>query len=87
MSRSLDRQPHLRIWAADRPGYIVMGVCTKCRRVAPFPIDALIKRFGEIYPVEQALMKLHCAGCQTWGRDIEPRWFRLCDLGCPRQRG
>lgn len=71
----------------DRPGYIAMAVCSKCGRMAPLPIDELIRRYGELYPVEMALVKVRCTGCQNWGRNIEPKWLRLCDPGCPRQRG
>ena len=67
------------------PGWIQVGFCP-CGHMAPIPIDRLIRRYGELMPVEQAMMRLRCAKCGEIGT-VRPRTMRLCEPGCPRQRG
>jgi len=53
--------------------------------MAGLPVRQLIRRYGDLYPVEDALISLRCDDCGS--RGVTARLARLCDPGCPRQRG
>ena len=40
-----------------------MAICRGCGRMSPLPIDRLVQRFGDLFPVEIALTFVMCAGC------------------------
>ena len=48
------------------------------------PVDALIRKFGDLELVEFALVGLKCIACGHIGASA--LMLRLCDPGCPRQR-
>ena len=77
------RLRHMQATAA--PGWVQVAVCL-CGRTAPIPVDRLIKRYGELMPVEQAMTRLRCAKCGEIGT-AEHKAMRLCEPGYPRQRG
>jgi hypothetical protein len=62
-----------------------LASCNSCRRKAPLPIDALIRRFGDLALVEFSLVGLKCSECGHLGASA--LMLRLCEPGCPRQRG
>jgi hypothetical protein len=53
--------------------------------MAGLPVRQLLKRFGELFPVEHAMFKLKCDECGS--TKVAPRLARLCDPGCQRRRG
>jgi hypothetical protein len=66
-------------------GWIQIAACP-CGHMAPIPVDRLIKRYGELLPVDQAMMRLRCAKCGEVGT-AKAKNMRLCEPGCPKQRG
>jgi hypothetical protein len=59
-------------------------VLHKCRHKGPLPVDALIRKFGDLALVEFALVGLKCTACGHIGASA--LMLRLCEPGCPRQR-
>lgn len=53
------------------------------RRV--LPVAALLKRFGELLLIEEALSDIKCAECGK--SDAEAKTMQLCDPGCPEAQG
>ena len=82
-SDRIQRLSHLRTTA---PGFLRIAWCKSCSHMAPFPLGVLIRRLGETHPVEAALWRLRCEACGARG-GAEARLLRLCDPGCPKQRG
>jgi hypothetical protein len=76
------RVRHLR---CDAPGWVSVLVCRKCGHVSGLPYGLLLRRFGELFPAEQALGWCKC--CRCGAADPEARQAKLCDPGCGRQRG
>jgi hypothetical protein len=37
-----------------------MAVCLTCRHMAPLPVRDLVRRYGDLCPVEMALLHLRC---------------------------
>ena len=66
-------------------GYVQTVRCRTCGHLAALPVAALLKRFGELTPIDRIRDRIPCSVCQ--GHAIEIRMMRLCDPGCPRQRG
>lgn len=85
-SRNPDRIPRLRSLNQRVPGFIQVGICGGCGYMAALPLAALLRRYGELYPVESAMMNVRCTDCGEAGK-TQPRIVRLCDRGCPKQRG
>lgn len=56
--------------------------CRSCGHQATLPVDALIRRFGELQPIGFALQHLRCTRCEA--SDVEWRMARLCDPGAAR---
>ncbi len=77
------RLRHLR--QPPGPGYIRVARCSDCRHMGPLPVEQLIRRFGELIPVEMAMVHLRCTACG--GRKVQHQMVRLCEPSCPKQRG
>ena len=84
--RNPDRVPRLRALKVTPPGFVRLGVCTACGYHAALPVVALLARYGELYPQEGAFLHLRCGSCAEVSKTVA-RLLRLCDPGCPRQRG
>lgn len=84
MGKDHTRQPRLRSLRQTPPGWIRLARCQGCGHQATLPIEALIRRWGELHLVEFALHSLRCTACGA--RDVRHSMLRLCDPGCPRQR-
>jgi hypothetical protein len=52
--------------------------------MAPLPVDALIRKFGDLALIEFAMVGLTCRACGH--RGAQALMLRLCDPGCPKQR-
>lgn len=83
-ARDRDRLPRLRTLAVTPPGHVRMGRCLGCGYQAALPVALLLARFGELYPVELAIGRLHPTSCG--GRKIESLLARLCSPDCLRRR-
>ncbi len=83
--RNPDREPRLMSLEKVPPGYVWLAVCMACDHRATLPVATLLARFGPVYPVDKALSRLRCSACQVV--KVDARLFRLCEPGCPRQRG
>lgn len=80
-----NRQPRLRSLRDTAPGWIRLARCQACRHQGLLPVDALIRKWGDLHPIEFALLSLRCTECGA--RDVRHTMVRLCEPGCPRQRG
>ena len=80
-----DRHRRLRNLRDTPPGNVWMGKC-KCGHLAPLPVAALIRRYGELFPIEQAMFHVKCSACGKSGTS-ETKLLRLCEPGCGRHRG
>jgi hypothetical protein len=74
----------LRAWRETMPGHVRLVVCAACGHTAPLPIHELIRRFGELYPIDSALPHLCCSKCQA--AKIRIKLARLCDPACRHWR-
>lgn len=83
MARRNDRRQTLRDALHPPPGYIWLAFCRACRRSTSLPVGALVRRYGELWAIDDALSVLRCVGCDK--RDVEAHLVRLCDPGCPRR--
>ena len=84
-SRNSDRIPRLGSLTRTGPGWLWLAVCRECGHRGALPVAQLIRRWGELLPIESAMQHLKCSEC---GRgSVEARNVRLCEPGCPRQRG
>jgi len=79
-----DRTPRLFGLRQTPPGFVRMAVCLNCRHMAPLPVRDLVRRFGELCPVEMALLHLRCEECEQ--SKVEARLIPLCEPGCRRWR-
>jgi hypothetical protein len=82
--RASDRLPRLAGWRQTPQGFVRMAVCLNCRHMAPLPMRELLRRFGELCPVEMALLHLRCEECQQ--SKVEARLIPLCEPGCRNWR-
>ena len=80
-----NRQPRLRSLRNTAPGWIRLARCQTCGHQGLLPVEALIRKWGDLHLVEFALLSLRCTECGA--RDVRHTMIRLCELGCPRQRG
>lgn len=85
MTRLSDRHSRLRNLRTVPSGNVWMAKCG-CGHLAPLPVASLIKRYGELLPIEAALFHLTCSACGRSGA-AEVKLIRLCDPGCGRYRG
>ena len=79
-SRYPDRIPSLRFLCRTAHGFVRTAICLNCRHMAPLPIRNLVRRFGELYPIDEALMTLRCEECGQ--SKVEARLIPLCEPGC-----
>jgi hypothetical protein len=83
--KSMSRMMRLRSMREPGPGHLWMAVCQHCGHMGAIPVRQLIRRYGELYPIDTVMMTLKCDEC---GKSrAEPPLCRLCDPGCGRQRG
>ena len=80
-----DRHCRLRNLQDAPRGNVWMAKC-RCGHLAPLPVAALIKRYGELLPIEQAMFHAKCSACGKSGT-AEAKLLLLCELGCGRHRG
>lgn len=78
-----NRQPRLASLRDTPKGWLRLATCTRCGRQGTLPIEALIRKNGELAMVEFALLGLACSGCGNRGATAS--MVRLCDPGCPRR--
>lgn len=84
-ARDPNRQPLLRSIRDCLPGWIRLVRCNACGHQGMLPAARLLKKHGELALVEFALVGLKCSECAEYGATM--RMVRLCEPGCPRQRG
>ena len=80
-----NRRPKLRSLTQTPPGWIWLAACNSCGHRGPMPVHQLIRKFEELHVVKFALISLKCTACG--GRGASALMLKLCDPGCPRQRG
>ena len=85
MAHIHDRYSRLRNLQDAPRGNVWMAKC-RCGHLAPLPVAVLIKRFGELFPIEQAMFHVKCSSCSKSGM-AEAKLLRLCEPGCGRHRG
>ncbi len=78
-----NRQPRLASLRNTPDGWLRLATCTRCGRKATLPIEALIRKNGELAMVAFALLDLACSACGNRGATAS--LVRLCDPGCPRR--
>ena len=78
-----NRQPRLSSLRTTPEGWLRLATCTKCGRQATLPVEALIRKHGELAMVEFTLVDLLCIGCGNRGATAS--MVRLCSPGCPRR--
>ena len=83
-SRASGRIPRLSSLRRTPAGHVRMAACLGCGHMAPLPVRELIRRYGELVPLEMALLHLRCEECQ--GSKVEARLVPLCESGCRRWR-
>jgi len=81
---ALDRHPRLRSWRQTPQGFVRMAVCLNCRHMAPLPVCDLVRRYGELCPIEMAVLHLRCEECRQ--TKVEARLMPLCEPGCRKWR-
>jgi len=84
--RNSDRVLRLKALTQAAPGWIWTARCGACGRLAGLPVGQLLEQFGEAHPVDMAMLKVRCIGCNQTGQ-VTARLARLCDPGCGRVRG
>jgi hypothetical protein len=78
-SRSPDRTLRLATLKNTPRGYVRMAVCLNCQHMAPLPVRDLVRRYGDLFPAEMALLRLRCEECQQ--SKVEPSWCRFASPG------
>lgn len=79
------RQRRLRSLREVAPGRLWVALCRGCGHRGALPVAQLLARWGDLLPVDAALARMRCS---AYGRyEVKARLLRLCDPGCPRQRG
>ena len=81
-----DRIMRLRSLRNAAPGWVWVACCSACGHMAGLPVRQLLDQFGELYPVDAAMMKLRCTACDQGGQ-VTARLGRLCNPGCRNWRG
>ena len=79
-----DRQSRLRNLRDTPPGNVWMAKC-RCGHLTPLPVAALIRRYGELFPIKAAMFHVRCSACGKSGTS-ETKLLRLCEPGCGRWR-
>ena len=69
----------------DTPGWVALAVCRKCGHRNALPYDRIVKRFGEAFDAEMAMVFVRCSRCGA--TCPEAQRAKLCEPGCGRQRG
>jgi hypothetical protein len=54
--RDPNRIRRVRHLKSTAPGWIAVVICRKCGHMAALPYDRLLKRFGELFPADDALI-------------------------------
>ena len=85
-SRNADRVLRLKALKQAAPGWIWTARCGACGRIALIKISQLLERFGDAHPVDVAMLKVRCTGCNQTG-PVTAKLAGLCDPGCGRARG
>jgi hypothetical protein len=80
-----NRQPRLRSLRNTAPGWLRLARRQKCGHQRLLPVEALIRKWGDLHLVEFALLSLRCTECGA--RDVRHTIIRLCEPRGPRQRG
>lgn len=80
-----DRTPRLRDWGVAIHGMLRAARCRSCGHVAALPVAQLLRRFDGRTPIADLQARMVCSACG--GRSVDVRTIRLCEPGCPRQRG
>ncbi len=83
-SRSPDRTLRLITLKQTPRGFVRMAVCVNCQHMAPLPVRDLVRRYGDLFPAELALLRLRCEECQH--SKVEAKLIPLCEPGCRRWR-
>ncbi len=78
-----NRQPKLHSLRDTPPGWIRLATSTQCQRQAMLPVDALIRKHGDLALIEFSLLGLVCSQCGNRGATAS--MVRLCSPGCPRR--
>lgn len=84
-ARNPHRIPRLYSLRTTPPGFVRLAVCRNCGHMAPLPLRDMIRRYGELFPIDEVLWRLRCEDCRA--REVEMRLARLCDPGCRNWRG
>jgi hypothetical protein len=80
-----DRTPRLRDWSRLSGNSVQVARCRACGHLAALPVALLLQRYDALTPIELVRERITCSSCRS--REIDIRVMRLCDPGCPRQRG
>ena len=83
--KDANRQPRLGSVRDTPRGWIRLVACNTCGHRGVLPADRLLRKHGELALVEFALAGIRCGSCG--GRGATLSMVRLCEPGCPRQRG
>ena len=83
-SRAFDRIQRLSSLQRTPRGFVRMAACLACGHLAPLPVRDLVRRYGEMCPVEMALLHLRCEDCSQ--SKVEARLIPLCEPGCRKWR-
>lgn len=81
-ARNPDRIPRLISWRQTPAGYIRVAVCGGCGHQAALPVEQLVQRFGELFPIETALFRMRCSTCGE--NKVAAKLLLLCEPGCRR---
>ncbi len=68
-----DRHARLRNLQDIPRGNVWMAKC-RCGHLAPLPVASLIKRYGELFPIEQAMFHVKCSACGKSGTAEAQPW-------------
>lgn len=68
-SRSPDRLPQTGMLRLGRPGHVWIARCGRCGRKSLLPTEAILARFGERTPLQEATRRLRCDGCGWCGAE------------------
>ncbi len=79
------RQPRVGSIRDTPPGRIRLVTCNACGHRGMLPAATLLRKHGELALLEFALGAIRCTECRSFG--AAATMTRLCEPGCPRQRG
>jgi hypothetical protein len=83
--KDASRQPRLGSVRDTPPGWIRLAICNACGHRGVLPAERLLRKHGELALLEFALVGIRCTACRQYGATMS--MVRLCEPGCPRQRG